>query len=287
MGKTIVERLHLRSMKCPQCGARLPAVGHAATVKCEYCDLVSDVVRPQRRSPHRTQPRAAQRAAHWTPQPVTGTRPQVTPTIRPAAVAILASLLVFVFGGGIALLLKARSCVSSVSWESSAPRSQPQANSPTAHPQAPTTRAPTSEGHSQKAKKAKKRKRTRKPDGYKIAKIIKPDLSGCAPRDIMSPRFPVRYTPTVTVTVKSGKFARVSVTVKTSKHDISKLHFTGDRTREVSQSDLDERRKRVARCIKSNIAKRKIPSDSSQRRTAGKVRMSFSHDGVPYGVKNL
>jgi hypothetical protein len=133
---------------------------------------------------------------------------------------------------------------------------------------------------------AKAAKRKSKPKPYEIARIIQPAFKGCAPRDLMAPGHPVWYTPTVTTMVRDGGFEGVRVSVALSDTDPAKIkHAKGGGA--VTQADLDGRRRKVEQCVAQAVTKTKIPASNAQAKTEGKVRMSFSHDGVPFGVKNL
>lgn len=280
MRKTLAQRLHLRAFKCPQCGASLPDVGMSPTVTCEYCDLVSEVVRAPQRQPPRAPP---PRRNDWN-RP----RPQVTPHVRKGALGAIAAAILTLGGAGVSIVASTQTQMNASPPPKIAPhgKAAPSAT-PTGGDKA-RRQSHTDQITPKKAEaKKKKKKRRRKPKGYEIARIIKPAQKGCAPRDIMAPGHPLWYSPTITLTVKDGRFHKIRVKVKTSNQDLDKLWFSGDRTREVTQADVDERTSRVARCIKKKIAGIKIPAKSSQRRASGKVRFTLSRDGVPYGVKNL
>src|SRR5690606_37291951 len=86
---------HLRAIKCPGCGAQVPYVGGTTEVRCEYCQQISAVVRGT--PPRHPEPHAPQ-------HPAPALYPQVTPSVRPAAVMSLAGVLM-VMGMGAAFFL--------------------------------------------------------------------------------------------------------------------------------------------------------------------------------------
>jgi|GEM_PF-4108778 len=206
MRKTIAGQFHLRAIKCPGCAARLPYVSGAATVTCEYCQLVSEVVGPKRKR--------AQQPGQGSPAATPQDAPQVTPTIRPAALALTFSFLVviavvIVVIGATAFQTRAQSAVAMVQARAQAMvqahvKAEARAfaaRTATAHKKSSVATKPTRVS----AKRSPKKHRARKPNVYELARIIKPAIKGCYPRDIGG-NHPVYYSPTMTFTVAGGRF---------------------------------------------------------------------------------
>lgn len=226
------------------------------------------------------------------PQPVARAHqtiyPVVTPNVRPVFLASLVSLALV---GGIAFFL-ARPVLKQ---EPPTPRASPQAsrNSARSHQQAmPNSGAraelevePSPKRDSKPHKGAKKKShRSRKPNVYKIAKLLKPALKKCTPRDLMGRGHPVWYSMSVSLSVGKGKIRAKKVTVKPTDTDPEKIHFKKDYDRVVTSADLNERVTRMTACLKSSIGKFEIPADSEQKSASGSIKYSMGRDGVPYGI---
>ncbi|MCP4444312.1 MAG: hypothetical protein GY811_03075 [Myxococcales bacterium] len=62
------------------------------------------------------------------------------------------------------------------------------------------------------------------------------------------------------------------------------MTFRNDRSKEVTQDDMDKHRARFTSCVKKGIGKIRTSSNPKLSGTSGKVRFKMSHDGVPYGI---
>ena len=285
---------HLRAIKCPGCGARLAYEG-GQTVTCEYCQMTSHVAgRPQ--PPVQPPPAAVVTRGVVVQSPPT---PEVIPHVRPAIVLSLIGL-VSTAGIGMAALMVRRAGAppqqeAEVAYGTD---SEVQARAllgggegasaqvPGQHAKgSQATPGPSPQRPKKKGKSAVKH--GKKPDVYKIAKLVKPVLVGCTPGDLIASRHPVWYSSTLTLKVRDGGLQVQSMKVKPTDTDPAKIHFRGDYKREVTQADLDRPIRKFTACTKKGVGKIKIPASSGQRNASGKIRFSMGHDGVAYGVKNL
>ncbi|MCP4444311.1 MAG: hypothetical protein GY811_03070 [Myxococcales bacterium] len=185
MSRTMMSRLRLRAIKCPGCGAQLAFDSSAATVTCDYCQQVSQVVGGPAK-PQAPPPPVRQGVRVAVPPP------QVRPKVQALPIVV-----------GFAAILMITGASTAVVWNANRARSQqkPQAVSAvTAErpvPAAPIRRAqgsmPSIQKHrasSQSSKTNKKKKsrssghKTRKPNPYDVARSVKSAVTGCLTRDL-------------------------------------------------------------------------------------------------------
>lgn len=289
MARTMMSRLRLRAIKCPGCGAQLAFDSTAATVTCDYCQQVSQVVRSHAKAPSPPPP-VHQRAPALRPPPLVQPKVQALPIF----VGLLGIVLVagissaVVWSAQRSLSGQQAQAVSAVNAERQAPASSPQlAELPDPRFNEPQAPSPKTRKKSKANKRSKAKSSVRKgskPNPYDVARSIKPAVVSCLSRDLQTPRFPVWYSSTISLTVQNGAFKKVRVSAKANETDLSRVTFRNDRSKEVTQADLDQAKSRFISCVKKGIGKIKLSSNPKLSRASGKVRFSMSHDGVPYGI---